>query len=127
MCTFEYLASGVRYCFFALVNAQWIQEAKAVQNIAPCRLSRWSDAHVGLAVGISFATSVVLTAIISVMVYAFAFHRLRRFRNKQKRDQCPPEAVPDTSSTTPQRVSGSVNGIFTFGRAQANEWKQDSR
>ncbi|KAL8424523.1 hypothetical protein Efla_005629 [Eimeria flavescens] len=88
---------------------QWIQEAQEVQNVSPCRLSRWSEAHRGPAIGISIGISVVLTAIISVMVYTFAFHRLRRFRgSRAKAERRRPEDGPETSSTTPQRLSDVV-------------------
>ncbi|KAL8443145.1 hypothetical protein Emag_006095 [Eimeria magna] len=85
---------------------QWMEEAHAVLRVAPCQLSRWSAAHKGEAIGISIGVSVVLTAIVSVMVYAFAFHRLRRFKNAIPK--CPtrkPDDPPGTSSTTPQRLS----------------------
>ncbi|KAL8435898.1 hypothetical protein ACSSS7_002124 [Eimeria intestinalis] len=85
---------------------QWIEEAHAVKRVAPCQLNRWSAAHKGEAIGISLGVSVVLTAIISVMVYAFAFRRLRRFRKAIP--NCSPQKAdepPGTSSTTPQRLS----------------------
>ncbi|KAL8269481.1 hypothetical protein Esti_006597 [Eimeria stiedai] len=88
---------------------QWMEDAHAVQRVAPCQLSRWSAAHKGEAIGISIGVSVVLTTIISVLVYAFAFHRLRRFKNAiPKCSTRKPGDPPETSSTTPQRLSELV-------------------
>lgn len=108
----DYLRTTCKLCaplFLLLVLlVQWIQEIKAVRNVAPCRISRWAAARMGTAIGIAVGISVVMTAIISVMVYVFAFYRLRRFRSRHRREQSRAREVPDTSSSTPQQLSDLV-------------------
>lgn len=98
---------------------KWVSEAKAVQTVAPCRISSWAAAHMGVAVGIAFGISVVLTVIISFMVYAFAFHRVRRYREKVRLEKEQAAAAANTSSNTPQRLSDSVRLQLWGGGATA--------
>lgn len=100
---------------------QWIEEAKVVRNVAPCRISRWASAHMGTAIGIAIGVSILTTAIISVLVYAFAFYRLRRFRSRNRPEPTHDREVPDTCTTTPQHLNDLGNPINPSDELQAHE------
>ncbi|PFH32374.1 putative phosphate transporter family protein [Besnoitia besnoiti] len=49
----------------------------------PCRISQWADAHRGISIGIALGLSIFLAFVISMMVYRFAFYRVKKYRQRQ--------------------------------------------
>ncbi|CBZ51856.1 hypothetical protein NCLIV_016480 [Neospora caninum Liverpool] len=110
--------------FFEIdTSCEQMMPSGEVERFSPCRISRWADAHAGPSVGIALGLSVVLTAVISCLVYRFAFYRVQSYRRRQqeKKGSCDDRGSGPAGEERPWLGRGRSAGLLATPRSFASK------